>query len=119
LAENNFYVISAPDGKEGVQKALGEKPDIIIWDISMLWKSGCKLLRELQDNNNTKNTPIIITGATSGFKRFIGACKQVHISESYYKKLTEQIRSFKEGERIIKILNLITILLLDLYTIIN
>ena len=87
FANNNFYVISAPNGKEGIQKALSEKPDIITLDISMPEESGVKALRELQNNENTRSTPIIIiTGVTSDFKRFIKARKQVHMPEGYFEK---------------------------------
>ena len=87
FVDNDYYVISAPDGKEGIKKALSEKPDVITLDISMPEESGVKALRELQNNENTKNIPvIIITGVTSDFKRFIRARKQVHIPEGYFEK---------------------------------
>ncbi len=87
FADNGFYVISAYDGKEGVKKALMEKPDIITLDISMPEESGVKALRELQNGENTKNIPIIIiTGVDSEFKRFIKARKQVHMPEGYFEK---------------------------------
>ena len=76
-----------PDGKQGVQKALLEKPDIITLDISMPEESGVKALRELQNNKTTKNIPIIIiTGVASDFKRFITSRKQVHMPEGYFEK---------------------------------
>ena len=87
FSDNDFYVISATDGKEGIKKALSEKPDVITLDISMPEESGVKALRELQNNENTKNTPIIIvTGVASDFKRFIKARRQVHMPEGYFEK---------------------------------
>ena len=87
FVDNDFYVISAPNGEEGIKMALSEKPDIITLDISMPKESGVKALRELQNNENTKKTPIIIiTGVTSDFKRFIKARKQVHMPEGYFEK---------------------------------
>ena len=85
--DNDFNVITAVDGKEGVQKAISEKPDIITLDVSMPEESGVKALRELQNNDLTKNTPIIIiTGLVSDFKRFIETRKQVHPPEGYFEK---------------------------------
>lgn len=85
--DNNFTVISALNGKDGIIKALSEKPDIITLDISMPEESGVKALRELQNNSITKNTPIIIiTGVASDFKRFITDRKQVHMPEGYFEK---------------------------------
>jgi DNA-binding response OmpR family regulator len=87
LKDNNFNVITAIDGREGVQKAISEKPDIITLDVSMPEESGVKALRELQNNNSTKHTPIIIiTGLASDFKRFIETRKQVHPPEGYFEK---------------------------------
>lgn len=85
--ENGFTVISAQNGKEGVNEAVSAKPDIITLDISMPEESGIKALRELQNNNITKNIPIIIiTGVASDFKRFIETRKQVHPPEGYFEK---------------------------------
>ena len=87
FAENDFFVISAPDGKQGVEKAIREKPDIITLDISMPEESGVKALRELQNGEKTKHIPIIIiTGVASDFKRFIKSRKQVHMPEGYFEK---------------------------------
>ena len=85
--EKDFNVISAGNGKEGVRKAVSEKPDIITLDVSMPEESGIKALRELQNNSTTRNTPvIIITGVASDFKRFISNRKQVHMPEGYFEK---------------------------------
>lgn len=85
--DNNFTVITASDGKEGVKRAVAENPDIITLDISMPEESGIKALRELQNNSSTKNTPvIIITGVASDFKRFLKDRRQVHLPEGYFEK---------------------------------
>lgn len=87
FVDNGFDVITAFDGKEGVQQAILRKPDIITLDVSMPEESGVKALRELQNNESTKNTPIIIiTGLASDFKRFIETRKQVHPPEGYFEK---------------------------------
>lgn len=52
---------SAEDGEEALQKALEVHPDIIVTDISMPFKNGLELIRELQEQGIvTKN--IIISG---------------------------------------------------------
>lgn len=87
FADNGFLVISASNGMEGIQKANTEKPDIITLDISMPKESGVKALRQLQNDNLTKDIPIIIiTGLASDFKRFIGSRKQVKMPEGYFEK---------------------------------
>ena len=87
FTDNGFNVISAINGKEGVQKAINEKPDLITLDVSMPEQSGVKALRGLQNNEVTKNIPVIIvTGVSSDFKRFIESRKQVHAPEGYFEK---------------------------------
>ena len=102
--ENDFYVILAQDGKEGVKKAMSEKPDIITLDISMPGESGVKALRELQNGENTKKIPIIIiTGVASDFKRFISARKQVHMPEGYFEKPIDRDLLFEKVNEILKL----------------
>ena len=87
FADNGFNVISASNGKKGVQKAISEKPDLITLDVSMPEESGVKALRDLQSNEVTKNIPVImVTGVSSDFKRFIESRKQVHSPEGYFEK---------------------------------
>ncbi len=103
FTDNDFYVISAPNGKEGVQKALSGKPDIITLDISMPEESGIKALRELQNNKDTKDIPIIIiTGVQSDFKRFISARKQVHMPEGYFEKPVDRDLLLKKVKEVLK-----------------
>jgi len=87
FTDNGFSAISAVDGKEGVQKAVAEKPDIITLDISMPEESGVKALRDLQSNEVTKKIPVIIvTGVSTDIKRFIESRKQVHPPEGFFEK---------------------------------
>lgn len=85
--DNGFLAITAVDGKEGVQKAADEKPDLITLDVSMPEESGVRALRDIQNNEVTKDIPvIIITGVSLDFKRFIETRKQVHPPEGYFEK---------------------------------
>lgn len=102
--DNGFYVLEARNGKEGVEKAFSEKPDIITLDISMPEESGVKALRELQENEITKNTPVIIvTGVASDFKRFIETRKQVHPPEGYFEKPIDRNELLKKVKELLKI----------------
>ncbi len=87
FSDNGFITISAVDGKEGLQKAEAERPDIITLDVSMPEESGVRALRDLQNNEVTKNIPVImITGVSSDIKRFIETRKQVHPPEGFFEK---------------------------------
>jgi CheY-like chemotaxis protein len=101
--DNGFNVISAPNGKEGVQKAIKENPDLITLDVSMPEESGVKALRELQENNVTKNTPVIlITGVAYDFKKFIETRKQVHPPEGYFEKPVDREKLLKNVKELLE-----------------
>jgi len=59
----NYEVLTAGNGKEGVEIALKEKPDLVICDIMMPVLDGYGVLHALQKNNETMNTPFIFLTA--------------------------------------------------------
>ncbi len=65
LSQHGLFVEIASDGEEGLEKALKDKPDIIMLDIILPKKDGFEVLTELKKNEGTKNVPVIIT-STSG-----------------------------------------------------
>ncbi|RKY98252.1 MAG: response regulator [Ignavibacteriae bacterium] len=104
FSDNGLNAISAVDGKEGVQKAAAEKPDLITLDVSMPEESGVKALRDLQSNEVTKNIPVIIvTGVSTDIKRFIESRKQVHPPEGFFEKPIDRDKLL---EKVKELLNL-------------
>ena len=63
LEAKGFGVIKAFDGKEGLEKALAEKPDVIILDVMMPVMSGYDVCRKLKLDENFKDTPILMLTA--------------------------------------------------------
>jgi len=59
----NYKVLSAENGKKGVELALKEKPDLIICDIMMPVLDGYGVLHALQKNAETMYTPFIFLTA--------------------------------------------------------
>lgn len=63
LELSNYKVLTAPDGKEGVEKAIQNKPDIIICDIMMPVLDGYGVIHMLHKNPDTQHIPIIFLTA--------------------------------------------------------
>ena len=62
LQDSGFQVVSASNGKEGVDKVVAEKPDIILSDVMMPDMSGIEMIRIL--NSKGVKIPIIILTGT-------------------------------------------------------
>jgi two-component system, OmpR family, alkaline phosphatase synthesis response regulator PhoP len=61
LDVKGYDVVTAGNGKDGVEKARQEKPDIILLDVMMTTKSeGFDVARELSKDANLKETPVIM-----------------------------------------------------------
>lgn len=59
----NFQIATASNGKEGYEKALKERPDLIICDIMMPVLDGYGLLHLINKNENLKSIPFIFLTA--------------------------------------------------------
>jgi len=55
-----FEVISAEDGKKGLDLALQEKPEIILLDILMPKMDGFAVLEALKKDKTTLNIPVVL-----------------------------------------------------------
>ena len=100
LAENDFYVISATSGREGIQKALTEKPCAII--LGMSEKSEVTAIRKLQVNKDTKNIPIIVTGAIPYYNRFFKLNEQFQMLKNYIEKPIDRGLLLKKVKELLK-----------------
>ncbi len=60
LEMEGFEVSTAKNGKEGVEKALQEKPDLIILDVQMPVKDGFQTFYEIKTNDIIRETPVIM-----------------------------------------------------------
>jgi len=60
LEGNNYEVITASDGEEGLKKARNEAPDLIILDLMLPKIDGYRVCRMLKFDDKYKNIPIIM-----------------------------------------------------------
>src|SRR5260221_584992 len=58
--KSNYVLISAIDGKEAVDKAREEKPDLILMDIVMPRMTGLEACRVLKRDKETERIPVIL-----------------------------------------------------------
>ncbi|MBN2531944.1 MAG: response regulator [Spirochaetales bacterium] len=66
-----FQVIEAIDGNDAFQKAVENKPSVIISDILMPNKNGFELLKDLQENEHTQDIPFLFITAKSSYEEKI------------------------------------------------
>ncbi len=88
LENNGFETIIAKDGKEGMEKAKNELPDLISLDINMPNSTGIIMLRDLHDDPGLSKIPVVITsGVDISFKDFIlKERKQINPPLAYFEK---------------------------------
>ncbi len=60
FADQPYELSSACDGKEAVEKAIAEQPDLILMDIEMPRMSGLEACRILKQNEATKRIPVVL-----------------------------------------------------------
>jgi len=65
IMEPEYDIVIAVDGVEAVQKAIEEKPDLILMDIMMPNMDGIQATLQLKQNPKTKDIPVIMLTALS------------------------------------------------------
>ncbi len=60
LAHEPYDVVTAKDGKEAIQKAASEQPDLILLDVVMPHLTGFEVLKSLRADETTRTTPVIM-----------------------------------------------------------
>jgi CheY-like chemotaxis protein len=59
LARQGFEIAFALDGKQGVEKAASEMPDLILMDMSLPVMNGWEATEKVKSNPKTKGIPVI------------------------------------------------------------
>jgi DNA-binding response OmpR family regulator len=63
LKWSDFDVVTASNGKEGLDKAASEKPNLILLDTAMPVMNGYEMLEHLRKNPQLKDIPVIMLTA--------------------------------------------------------
>ena len=60
VLKEGYQVAEATDGEEGVTKIKEEKPDLVLLDLILPGIDGFEVLRQIKENAETSNIPVII-----------------------------------------------------------
>jgi len=95
ILREDYDLVLCEDGRSGIDKAVEERPDLILLDIYMPGISGFEVCKAVRDNSETSSTPIILLTA--------GALKE-EVSEGYAIGADDYIfKPFEPGELIERI----------------
>ena len=74
ILREDYDLVLCEDGRSGIDKAVEERPDLILLDIYMPGISGLEVCKAVRDNSEISSTPVILITA--------GALKE-EVSEGY------------------------------------
>lgn len=97
--KGQFNIISALNGKEGMEKAIENIPDLILSDVMMPVMDGVTMTNELKQNEKTSHIPIIILTAKAASASRIEGLKTG--ADDYL------VKPFDGDELIVRIQNLV------------
>jgi DNA-binding response OmpR family regulator len=65
LREEGYRALRAWDGREAMKMARDRRPDLIVLDLSLPYRDGVEVLRELRANDDTVDAPIIVVSGNA------------------------------------------------------
>ncbi len=74
--QGDYEVVTAQNGQEGIEKAKGEFPALILSDVMMPIKDGYQLCREVKEGQTTKQIPVILMSAKADLSKKIEGLEQ-------------------------------------------
>ena len=86
LEDAGHETVVAENGQEALEVVKNKRPDLITLDISMPETSGVRFYRDMKENDEYSGIPIIITGISTDFEKFISSRRQVSPPEGYLPK---------------------------------
>ncbi len=97
LETEKYELISALDGKEGLELAEKEKPDLIILDLVLPKMDGFEVLEHLKESGLSKETPVIVLTNLEQLKKIekaleLGATTYLVKSDYSLKEIVKKIK---------------------------
>ena len=97
LQDQGYATVSAANGREGLEKARAEGPDLICLDITMPEESGVRMYRNLKEDPELASIPVLVVTAVTGlggdpepFRHFLSTRKSTPPPEAFFSKPIER-----------------------------
>jgi len=101
LKNKGYVLVEAVDGEEAVEKAVAEKPDLILLDISIPKLNGYEVTRVLKSREESKDIPVVALTAHAmkgdRAKALEVGCEGYITKPINVRELPAQVKSFIRG----------------------
>jgi len=100
LLEDDYEVIEATDGEEGIRRAAQERPDLILMDLGMPVVDGWEATKKIKADDELKHIPIIAITSHA----MIGDERRAHAAgcDDYLAKPIDEIELRRKIDKLIK-----------------
>jgi CheY-like chemotaxis protein len=92
----NYNVVCASNGVEALEKAVSEKPDLVLMDVMMPGMDGLQVCRALRKNSATRQIPIILLSFRS---------EEQSVRDGYESGCTDYLMKPVQDRELITVLN--------------
>jgi CheY-like chemotaxis protein len=96
LSDAGYETVTATNGREGMEIARQEKPDLVTLDVSMPESSGTRFYREIRQDPDLANVPVVIVTAVTGYagdphgyEKFLSGRRLVPPPDAFFPKPIE------------------------------
>jgi CheY-like chemotaxis protein len=98
LGKDRYTLVTANDGKEAIDKARAERPDLVVMDVVMPRMTGFEACREMRKDDITKDIPVILVTTRgepeSVEKGFASGCSDYVTKPINSLELLSKVQSF-------------------------
>ena len=98
LIKKGYEVVFAMDGQEAIYMAQSETPDVILMDMGLPVKDGLQATKEIKENSDTANIPVIALTANAMAEHrqeaLDGGCDEYETKPVRLPSLIEKIEQF-------------------------
>jgi adenylate cyclase len=76
LEDSNYYLITASNGREALDKIQSELPDLVLLDLMMPVLDGFAVLAQMKGDPDLREIPVIIISAANDSRSIVKGIKQ-------------------------------------------